>query len=187
MKKIILVIILGVLIGGGYGFYSSRVPEQAFESHPINPAPIPEITKPEPVKPEVPVVVPAHAEPINILGLTADTNKERVAAGLGALALSSALDSSASAKCIDMQQKNYWSHNSPDGKTPWTFINTFTPIYYKAGENLAYGYKTNEAVTAGWMNSPSHRANILDPVFKNVGFGICDFRGTKLVVQHFSG
>ena len=123
--------------------------------------------------------------PLTIEGLWTDSNLERTRLGLDTLDLDQDLNLSAMDKCLDMQAKNYWSHNTPDGKEPWTFIDKYT-TYYKAGENLAYGQPTNEVVTENWMSSELHRENIVDTTFNKVGYAICDFRKTKLIVQHFT-
>lgn len=132
-----------------------------------------------------PVLQVKQVESINTLDISDAVNKERVVRGLGALAINNELNSSAQDKCLDMQAKNYWSHNAPDGTEPWVFIHKYTK-YIKAGENLAYGFATSADAVTGWMNSPGHKRNILDSAFTQVGYGICDFRGTKLIVQHFT-
>lgn len=100
------------------------------------------------------------------------TNAERLKNNEPALTLNAQLSAAAQAKAEDMVQKNYWSHNSPDGKTPWTFIDAAGYQYRSAGENLAYGFSNANESIAGWMGSPEHRANILDPSYQNVGFGV---------------
>lgn len=132
-----------------------------------------------------PKVIPATTESLDVTGLWQDSNNERTKAGLSPLILSTQLDVSAQNKCMDMEQKNYWAHNAPDGTEPWSFIHQQTD-FKKAGENLEYGNSTSSAVTTDWMNSSGHKANILDPEFTSVGYAICDFRGTKLVVQHLA-
>lgn len=104
-------------------------------------------------------------------GLLASTNQERSANGLGALALNAALSDAASAKALDMATRNYWSHNTPDGEEPWVFVNATGYQYKTAGENLAYGFATSADTVAAWMNSPGHRANILNSTYTEVGFG----------------
>jgi hypothetical protein len=91
---------------------------------------------------------------------------------MGALALNAQLDSAAQTKANDMAARDYWSHNTPDGKTPWTFIAAAGYQYQTAGENLAYGFGTAGDTITGWMNSPEHRANILNSSYRDVGFGI---------------
>jgi len=82
------------------------------------------------------------------------------------------LTAAAQAKAEDMAKNNYWAHNSPDGKTPWTFLTGAGYQYQTAGENLAYGFNSADESIAGWMGSPEHRANILDASYQNVGFGV---------------
>lgn len=105
-------------------------------------------------------------------GLLEATNAERLAQGLRPLQLNSELDTAAQAKAQDMADKNYWSHQTPEGLEPWVFIDDTDYIYRKAAENLAYGFTTSKATVNGWMNSPSHRQNVMDPELREVGFGI---------------
>ncbi len=100
------------------------------------------------------------------------TNATRSKAEEPALTLSPQLTAAAQAKANDMVSHDYWSHNSPDGQTPWTFITAAGYNYQLAGENLAYGFTNASATVTGWMNSPEHRANILNAQYQNVGFGI---------------
>lgn len=100
------------------------------------------------------------------------TNENRTSVSKTALSLDSQLNAAAQSKAEDMVNKDYWAHDSPDGKTPWTFITASGYPYKTAGENLAYGFKDASGVISGWMNSPQHRDNILNPDYKDVGFGI---------------
>lgn len=104
--------------------------------------------------------------------LLEDTNKERASRGLPTLSLNNNLNTAATRKASDMVQRDYWSHNTPDGKEPWYFLDQAGYSYAKAAENLAYGFKSSTATVSGWMNSPSHRDNLLDPTLTEVGFGI---------------
>lgn len=119
------------------------------------------------------------------------TNDNRIKASLAPLELNTKLNTSAKTKCDDMVVKNYWSHDTPEGLEPWVFIRNAGYTYNKAGENLSYGFRTSEDVVAGWMNSPEHRANILNTGFKEVGFGICESKNymnsgpESVIVQHF--
>lgn len=112
-----------------------------------------------------------YAVDTNVSGLLTSTNQERSANGLGALALNNALSEAASAKALDMVTRNYWSHNTPDGEEPWVFVSAAGYEYKTAGENLAYGFATSSDTVAAWMNSPGHRANILNTTYTEVGFG----------------
>ncbi len=104
----------------------------------------------------------------------ADTNSFRNANHESSLSLNSELDYAAQAKAQDMVSKNYWSHNSPSGQTPWNFINNAGYQFQTAGENLAYGFNGAISVINAWMNSPEHRANMLNASFTNVGFGVAE-------------
>ncbi len=115
-----------------------------------------------------------YAVDMSISGLLQGTNNERVAQGLGSLALNASLNQAAQNKAQDMAARDYWSHNTPDGQAPWTFIVATGYSYQTAGENLAYGFATSTETITGWMNSPGHRANILNGTYQEVGFGIAN-------------
>jgi len=106
--------------------------------------------------------------------LLADTNTQRATDHELDLQLNSQLTAAAQAKAQDMAARNYWSHNTPDGRTPWSFMTAAGYQFSTAGENLAYGFNSSDAVLNAWMNSPEHRTNILDSKFSNVGFGIAN-------------
>lgn len=107
-------------------------------------------------------------------GLLDATNKARSANSLPALSMNTVLDRAAQTKADDMASRNYWAHNTPDGKEPWYFIEQAGYGYYKAAENLAYGFDSSKSTVSGWMNSPSHRENVLDSELSEVGFGIAN-------------
>lgn len=104
--------------------------------------------------------------------LIGETNKNRSEAHQSPLTINPQLNAAAQAKADDMAKHNYWSHTSPEGKTPWSFISASGYQYKVAGENLAYGFSDASAVVSGWMNSPEHRDNILNSGYQDVGFGI---------------
>jgi len=106
--------------------------------------------------------------------LLQDTNQQRTGNSLGTLSLNNELDQAAQAKANDMVAQDYWSHNNPEGKTPWQFIQDAGYSYQTAGENLAYGFDTSSDTVTAWMNSPEHRANILNTTYVDVGFGIAN-------------
>jgi len=114
----------------------------------------------------------AYATNMTDSGLLDSTNKARTDNNLKTLTYSAVLDKAAQAKAEDMAKRDYWSHNTPDGKEPWIFIDDAGYNYFKAAENLAYGFENSNSTVVGWMNSPSHRANILDGDLAEVGFGI---------------
>jgi len=133
----------------------------------------------------------SYSTEMSISGLLNSTNAERAGSGLSSLTLNSKLNSSAQAKANDMVSKDYWAHNTPSGQEPWVFFDSAGYNYQKAGENLAYGFSTSNSTVVGWMNSPSHRANILDSAYTEVGFGFTNsenFVGTgqeTIVVAHY--
>ncbi|MDB5169221.1 MAG: hypothetical protein JWO41_577 [Candidatus Saccharibacteria bacterium] len=104
--------------------------------------------------------------------LLLNTNSQREHQQEADLTLDTQLTAAAQAKAADMAAHNYWSHNSPQGKTPWTFIDASGYAYQQAGENLAYGFTDAGSTITGWMNSPEHRANMLNAGYSQVGFGV---------------
>ena len=132
----------------------------------------------------------AYATEMSHSGLLSGTNGARSANGLAPLNLNNQLNNSAQAKAQDMANKNYWAHVSPDGTQPWYFFDQAGYSYTRAGENLAYGFMTSQAAVDGWMNSPSHRANMLGD-YIDVGFGIVnapDYQSSgqqTIVVAHY--
>ncbi len=116
----------------------------------------------------------AYATEMSIENLLQATNAQRNDNGQTSLQLNQKLISAAQSKANDMIARNYWSHNTPDGEEPWVFMDNSGYNYQKAGENLAYGFSTSSDTVIGWMNSPSHRANLLDGAFNEVGFGFAN-------------
>jgi uncharacterized protein YkwD len=113
-----------------------------------------------------------YATSISGDALLADTNAQRAVQQQTALTINAQLTQAAQAKANDMAARDYWSHVTPDGKQPWSFIDNAGYEYQAAGENLAYGFGTSSEVIEAWMNSPEHRANILNASYRDVGFGI---------------
>ena len=98
-------------------------------------------------------------------------NVERAKAGLPVLEYDWQLSRVARYKSEDMQKNNYFSHTSPTYGSPFNMMKSFGISYKTAGENIARGYSTPAAVVEGWMNSPGHRANILNSSFTHMGVG----------------
>lgn len=134
----------------------------------------------------------------NILGYATDittqklyqlTNEKRVQNNLPQLIYSEKLSMAAQQKAKDMFDKNYWSHYSPSGTSPWIFLESQGYKYEFAGENLAKNFLFSDNVVDAWMASPSHKENILRSEFTEVGFarvdGLLDGQQTTLVVQFF--
>lgn len=129
-------------------------------------------------------------EAYSIVELHSVINRERLKRGIDPLVLSPKLNTAAQAKADDMQTKRYFSHVSPiDGKEWKEFIVESGYEYKEAGENLANGYDVLEEMITAWLNSPSHRANMLNTAVSETGFGVrtgeLDGFPTIFVVQVF--
>ena len=98
-------------------------------------------------------------------------NEIRAQNGLGQLSINTELSRVARIKSQDMHDKDYFSHTSPTYGSPFDMMKSFGIRYRTAGENIAMGYRTPQSVVDGWMNSPGHRANILNGSFKEIGMG----------------
>lgn len=98
-------------------------------------------------------------------------NEIRRENGLKELAYDWELGRVARFKSQDMKDNKYFAHNSPVYGTPFQMIKNFGISYRSAGENIAKGYATPQAVVTGWMNSSGHRANILNVNFTHIGVG----------------
>ena len=130
-----------------------------------------------------------YSSEITISKVLDQTNTERVKLGLKPLTFNSTLSKSAQLKADDMFTNNYWAHTSPQGKSPWDFFNNAGYEYSVAGENLAKDFYDTEGLLKAWMNSPTHRENIINPKYQEIGIGVVNgiLGGVKttLVVQHF--
>lgn len=117
------------------------------------------------------------------------TNKEREKVGLPPVSENSALKEAARMKASNMFSENYWSHFAPSGKSPWDFILGSGYKFSFAGENLAKNFYNSEDVVVAWMNSQTHKENILNPKYNDIGIavveGMLDGQQTTLVVQMF--
>ena len=91
--------------------------------------------------------------------------------GLSSLTANWELSRVARYKSQDMLDNRYFSHNSPTYGTPFQMIKAFGLSYRTAGENIAKGYPSPQAVVNGWMNSSGHRANILNASYTQIGVG----------------
>lgn len=99
------------------------------------------------------------------------TNKEREKHGLRPFSHDRALSKVAKEKSVDMRKNNYFDHNSPVYGSPFDMMKSFGITYQAAGENIAMGQQTPDEVVKAWMNSPGHRANILNEQFTHIGVG----------------
>lgn len=117
------------------------------------------------------------------------TNNDRAASNLDGLTVNPLLVAAAQAKADHMAKYGYFAHNSPDGKDPWYWFKQAGYDYMYAGENLAMDFSESADVARAWMNSPSHRDNILSDKYTEIGIataqGMYGGRPTLYVVQMF--
>jgi len=117
------------------------------------------------------------------------TNKERGAESLGTLQRNSVLDEAARMKAEDMADNEYFAHYSPTGVSPWYWFGQAKYNFVNAGENLAIHFSDSSDVMKAWMDSPTHRANIMDGKYTEIGIGTAKGRyqgfDTVYVVQLF--
>jgi hypothetical protein len=128
----------------------------------------------------------ANISPEEVIRLT---NVERANNGLSQLTVNSKLSQAALAKGNDMLAKGYWAHFAPDGTSPWSFFISFGYKYKYAGENLARDFSDASSAVNAWMNSPSHRENILNSSYQEIGIGVVEGNlsgvDTTIIVQFF--
>jgi hypothetical protein len=121
--------------------------------------------------------------------LTGLTNKDREDNNLGSLTTNNLLQKAALLKAEDMASKGYFAHTTPDGKNPWFWLDQVGYDYEYAGENLAVNFIDTSDIEKAFMNSDSHRANILGVNFTEIGIavakGIYKGKETEFVVQFF--
>ena len=131
-------------------------------------------------------VYASEITPAKILELT---NQSRIQEGLPALSVSTELSKAAEAKAHDMLLYDYFAHTSPKGIDPWYWIKKSGYEYEYAGENLAMDFLSAEAVHRALINSATHRANILNSHYKEIGIaavsGEFENRTTTIVVEMF--
>lgn len=116
----------------------------------------------------------AYATEMSVNSLLDATNNKRQENNQSTLKINDRLTAAAQAKANDMTAKNYWAHTTPSGEEPWKFIQVAGYEYNKAGENLAYGFNSGSETVNGWMNSETHRTNMLDGNYTEVGFGFAN-------------
>lgn len=130
-----------------------------------------------------------YASNIGIQEVVNLTNQKRSELGLPALTFNQTLSNAAYTKGRDMIDKDYWAHVAPDGTQPWKFFTDFGYKYRYAGENLARDFSNASSAVDAWMNSPTHKENILNPKYKEIGIGVVegDLAGsdTTIIVQFF--
>lgn len=121
--------------------------------------------------------------------LVDETNSSRQAAQLPTLTINPLLTQAAALKAKDMVEKGYFAHTSNDGRTPWYWLQKVGYRFTDAGENLAVNFFDSKDVAQAWMNSITHRENILNPNFTEIGIATAQgpYQGKEavFVVQLF--
>lgn len=138
-------------------------------------------TTASPTKSASPTATGAAAYEEQVLTLV---NNERAAAGCGPVKADIPLRDLARAFSKDMADRGYFSHNTPEGKTPWDRAEA-AGISYLAAENIARGQQTPSAVMTAWMNSEGHRRNILNCSLTKLGVGVQTGSGGPWWTQEF--
>jgi hypothetical protein len=116
-------------------------------------------------------------------------NRDRVEENVSVLTINPILVEAAQKKANDMVAKSYFAHTSPEGLTPWHWFKQSKYEYIFAGENLAVNFSESVDVHKAWIASPTHKQNIMDKRFTEIGIATADgfYKGRKatFVVQMF--
>ncbi|WP_206308037.1 CAP domain-containing protein, partial [Streptomyces rhizosphaericola] len=144
--------------------------------------PAPSSAAPAPQPPPPPAPAPPASEGDQVLQIV---NAERAKEGCGPVTSNDLLATAAQRHSADMESRAYFSHTSPDGTDPGDRITAVGYRWSTYGENIAKGQRTPADVMEAWMNSPGHRANILNCAFKEMGIGKQDSGGGPVWTQKF--
>ena len=116
-------------------------------------------------------------------------NIVRIEKGLPSLKQNPKLQSAARDKISDMIAQQYFAHQSPEGISPWHWIEKSDYLFAAAGENLAINFVDPESLIIAWMESPAHKENLLNPLFSETGVSVqsvnAQDRTLILIVQIF--
>lgn len=155
----------------------SRTSKKPAKPRPSTPPPKP---KPEPTTREP--APPPRGPSAQVAALV---NEERAKKGCGPVTTNSQLDAASAGHSSDMAARDFFDHNNPDGEGPGERITAAGYRWSTYGENIAKGQSSPEAVMRGWMDSPGHRANILNCSFKEMGLGLKEGPGGPWWTQAF--
>ncbi|MFF9769132.1 sigma-70 family RNA polymerase sigma factor [Streptomyces sp. NPDC014636] len=164
----------------------SKKPSPAKSPRPVKKSGTPEPEQTVRVAPRVSRTAQAQPAPTGTVAqVVALVNKERAAAGCGPVTEDTQLDNAAQGLSDDMAARGFFDHTDPDGNGPGERITAAGYRWSTYGENIARGQQTPQAVMDSWMNSPGHRANILNCSFKNIGVGVHNGSGGPWWTQDF--
>lgn len=134
--------------------------------------------------------VSAQAKEISLENVVSLVNISRAENNLKPLLINPQLSEIAQDKAQDMTTNHYFAHTSPEGVTPWFWFSENDYAYKYAGENLAINYDSAEEEHEAWMNSPTHKKNILNSNFTEIGIatasGIIEGKKSHITVQVFA-
>ncbi len=192
-RKIAIIFGLGIIAGIGaaivvtFAFFPSQGKSALSFS-------LSELNNAEQVSLSKPLAFLSNTDPVDSLltrsGVVVLTNSERQKQGLKPLAVNVKLNAGAMAKAQDMFTNQYFEHVSPSGKGPSDVATAAGYDFILIGENLASGnFKDDTGLVQAWMNSPGHRANILNPRYQEIGVAVLKgtYKGqsTWMAVQEF--
>ncbi|GAA1797918.1 CAP domain-containing protein [Actinomadura chokoriensis] len=149
---------------------STRKPRKVSKTR----TPTPRATRPRSAKP-APVRTKASSAPASggtAAQVIALVNQERAKQGCRAVTSDARLTQAAQGHSADMARRGFFDHTNPDGKSPGDRITATGYRWSTYGENIAKGQPTPASVMKAWMNSPGHRANILNCTFAEIGIGV---------------
>lgn len=189
MRKAVLFLVLATILTGVIFFWNDIFPE-FYQAERKIPALVQEVA--ERISSPPPLIVEVRL-PESFLtkdGVLYWTNIQRVNNGLPALAENQELNLSALLKTQDMLAQQYFGHISPQGEAAGDLALEANYEFVAIGENLALGdFEDDQVLVQGWMDSPGHRANILNSLYREIGVAVLrgEYQGrvTWLAVQHF--
>jgi uncharacterized protein YkwD len=117
---------------------------------------------------------PVESNEINTANVIALMNEYRAEKGLPPLSENPQLTRAAGDRMRHMEELGYWSHNAPDGMSPFVWLMARDYAYSAAAENLASGFETARLLVQSWMESPGHRDNIMGTEFEHCGIAIIE-------------
>lgn len=169
---------------------------QGFKKNPSGPNQILDKEYIEEIKKEVITSIPLKFDKnstssfLTVKGVIDQTNQQRINNGLISLKENNLLNESSQAKLQDLFDKQYFEHVSPTGESVDDFVKISNYEYILIGENLALGnFSDDKSLVQAWMDSPGHRANILNSRYREIGVavgkGIFEGKSTWISVQHF--
>jgi len=201
MKKIIILLVILVVLAGSGWFFRAELENFvvssfdkifSFKETTIDPlvGQIQQIEKQISLPPPLRLPGGKNVSTLTRAGVIAQTNQQRLANNLSSLSENSVLDQAAAAKANDMLAKQYFEHVSPSGVGPAQLAESVGYNFITYGENLALGnFGGDQDLVGQWMNSPGHRANILNSRFRQIGVavvkGVYQGETTWLAVQEF--